>query len=132
MDKYITTFKALTDETRVRILNLILISDIELCACEFTDILNITSYNISKHLKILKIANLISIRKEGRMIFYSLRNNKDQFYNNILSSIQSIESEVFEKDIKNYKKQIKLRIDINKPIGIQKISLKSKNGIKCC
>ncbi len=132
MEKYISTFKALTDETRLRIINLIMISDVELCACEFTDILNITSYNISKHLKILKIANLISIRKEGRMIFYSLRNNKDDFYNNILSSIGTIESEVFKKDIENYKKRINLRIDTNKPIGIQKINLKSKNGIKCC
>lgn len=64
------TFKALSDETRLRILSLL--KDGELCVCDIAETLKMTQPNISFHLGMLKEAGLIKDRKNGRWIHYSL------------------------------------------------------------
>jgi ArsR family transcriptional regulator, arsenate/arsenite/antimonite-responsive transcriptional repressor len=98
MDDIIKVIKSLTDETRLRIMNLIIKANIELCVCELEEILGIPQYNISKHTKELKNALLIKERKEGRFVFYSLVNNEDDFYKITIKLIQSIPEEYFKKD----------------------------------
>jgi ArsR family transcriptional regulator len=70
MEKISTYFKALSDETRLRILKLL--EDGELCVCDITAALQMTQPNISFHLSILKEAGLIKDRKEGRWNHYQL------------------------------------------------------------
>lgn len=65
-------FKALADETRMRILRLLEVR--EMCVCEIMVALDLTQPTASHHLGILENADLISSRKEGRWVFYSLRN----------------------------------------------------------
>ena len=132
MDKYTDIFKALSDETRLRILHILIVAEKELCACEFTDVLEVTTYNISKHIKILKNANLIKERKEGRWVYYSIKIDKTTFTNHIQKAISEMENAQLKKDIKELDKRLKLRFDDTCPIGVQKEHLKSKSGIKCC
>lgn len=63
-------FKALADETRLRILKLL--EGGELCVCDLTAALDMTQPNISFHLGILKGAGLIRDRREGRWTHYDL------------------------------------------------------------
>ena len=63
-------FKALGDETRQRILGLLLIR--ELCVCELITALNMTQPTTSHHLSILEDAGLVESRKEGRLVFYGV------------------------------------------------------------
>jgi len=63
-------FKALSDETRLRILKLL--EEGELCVCDLTAALEMTQPNISFHLGILREAGLIKDRKEGRWSYYDL------------------------------------------------------------
>jgi ArsR family transcriptional regulator len=70
MEKVATYFKALSDETRLRILKLL--EEGELCVCDLTAALEMTQPNISFHLGILKEAGLIKDRKEGRWSYYDL------------------------------------------------------------
>ena len=70
MEKVTSYFKALSDETRLRILKLL--EDGELCVCDITAALQMTQPNISFHLSILKEAGLIKDRKEGRWNHYQL------------------------------------------------------------
>ncbi|MDZ7402271.1 MAG: metalloregulator ArsR/SmtB family transcription factor [candidate division KSB1 bacterium] len=65
-------FKALSDETRLRLLNLFLVSKEPLCVCELTDALNVPQYQISKHLSLLKYMGLIKHEKHGKWAYYSL------------------------------------------------------------
>lgn len=65
-------FKALAEETRLRILRLLEVR--EMCVCEIMVALDLTQPTASHHLGILENADLISSRKEGRWVFYSLRN----------------------------------------------------------
>jgi len=99
MEATIKMFKALSDETRLRIYLLLLQG--ELCVCELVNILNMEQSRISHSVRILKEANLISNYKTGKWNIYSanrkLKNNK---------IIQSLEDELklSEQDLNNFKK----------------------------
>ncbi len=64
------TLKALADPTRREILNLLKAG--KLSAGEITDHFDITAAAISRHLSVLKEADLIEDHREGKYIFYSL------------------------------------------------------------
>jgi ArsR family transcriptional regulator len=62
--------KALSDANRLRAL--IALSDNELCVCQITELLQLAPSTVSKHLSILKQADLVEMRKESRWIYYRL------------------------------------------------------------
>lgn len=67
-------FKALGDETRMRIIGMLSIED--LCMCEIVSGLQIPTSTISHHLKLLERGKAIESRKEGRYTVYSLHKEK--------------------------------------------------------
>ena len=79
------SFKALSDPTRRRILQLLKGGDMS--AGEIADRFNISRPSISFHLNLLKNAGLVEDRREGQQIFYSLNATAFQEF---LSSIMSI------------------------------------------
>ena len=71
-DKQSRLFKALADETRLRILKLLEVR--EMCVCEVMVALGLTQPTASHHLGILENAGLAKNRKEGKWVFYSIAN----------------------------------------------------------
>jgi len=65
-----TTFHALSDETRLEIVRLL--SHGERCVCDLTGVLGAAQSRLSFHLKTLKDAGLVTDRREGRWVYYSL------------------------------------------------------------
>jgi len=63
--------RALGDETRLRILNL-LVERGETCVCELMETLGTTQSNMSFHLTVLKNAGLITDKKIGKWMFYRI------------------------------------------------------------
>ena len=63
-------FKVFGDSTRIRILYLLLES--EMCVCDIAELLNMNQSAISHQLRILKNAKLVKNRREGKSVFYSL------------------------------------------------------------
>lgn len=63
-------FKAFCDENRIKILELLL--DGEKCACRLLEALAITQPTLSHHMKILVDSGIVSGRKEGKWMHYSL------------------------------------------------------------
>lgn len=76
MKKLAVQFKALSDETRLKILSLL--TKHELCVCEIIDELDMTQSAVSHHLKILKNAELVEDRREGKWIYYRLHDDNMQ------------------------------------------------------
>ncbi len=76
MNDLVTIFKALSDETRLRIIKLL--EHGELCVCDITAALDMVQPKVSFHLSALKDAGFIQDRKQGKWIHYSL-NDKDLF-----------------------------------------------------
>jgi len=62
--------KALSDETRLRILKLL--EDGELCVCHLMRVLNMGQSRISRHMGVLKQAGLVADRRVGKWVFYRL------------------------------------------------------------
>jgi len=63
-------FKVFGDSTRIKILWAL--DEAEICVCDIAFLLNMTQSAISHQLRILKQANLVKNRKEGKIVFYSL------------------------------------------------------------
>ncbi|MFI5310431.1 MAG: ArsR/SmtB family transcription factor [Gemmatimonadales bacterium] len=68
-------FHALSDETRLEIVERLLGG--ERCVCELTDDLEAAQSRLSFHLRTLKDAGLVSDRRDGRWVYYTL--NGDTF-----------------------------------------------------
>jgi len=68
-------FKALSDSNRLRILKMLEIKP--LCVCEITEVLQLANSTISKHLSILRDADLILDKKDGKWVNYELNTNID-------------------------------------------------------
>jgi len=72
VDRQSRFFKALADETRLRILKLLEVR--ELCVCEVMVALDLTQPTASHHLGLLENAGFVKARKEGKWVFYSVAN----------------------------------------------------------
>lgn len=63
-------FKALSDENRLRIINIL--REHELCVCEIEIILDLSQSNVSRHLKNLKQIGIVEASKDAQWVHYSL------------------------------------------------------------
>ncbi|SHJ81438.1 transcriptional regulator, ArsR family [Clostridium amylolyticum] len=66
-------FKVFGDSTRVKILSALFES--EMCVCDLSVALSMTQSAISHQLRVLKQANLVKFRREGKVVYYSLSDN---------------------------------------------------------
>jgi ArsR family transcriptional regulator len=85
-------FRALSDPTRLRLLNLV--SGREVCVCYLTEILGLSQPKISRHLAYLRRAGLVETRREGKWMHYRLAELEDRAAAKILAStMESIEGD---------------------------------------
>jgi ArsR family transcriptional regulator len=67
-------FKAMGDPVRLRLLSLIAShGGGEACVCDLTDVFELTGPTISHHLKVLRVAGLITGERRGTWVFYRIR-----------------------------------------------------------
>lgn len=78
--------KIIAEENRLKIL-CILNKEKEVCVCSILKELNLSQNLTSHHLKVLKDFNLISSRKEGRWILYSINKKEIDKYQKLLNKI---------------------------------------------
>jgi len=78
-------FKALAEEKRLSMLSLLMVR--EMCVCEVTIALDMTQPNASHHLGILENVDLVTRRKEGKWVYYSIKDR--ELVENLLKLIRS-------------------------------------------
>lgn len=76
MDRLADIFKALSNETRLRIMGLIFRHG-PLCVCEVEQILGITQPKASRHLRYLRDAGVLEDERDGLLVNYGLPRNPD-------------------------------------------------------
>ena len=119
MNEKVKVFKAIGDETRLKIL--ILLSSKNVCAKGIAKHLEISEAAVSQHIKTLKEANLVIAYKEGYYVMYEL--NKD-----VLENAKKFMDLLIHKDIDLISKQCNIKIsDFN--MATCKLSWKA---MKCC
>ena len=82
---YISIFKALSDETRLKIVEML--SKGELCACKILCHFDITQPTLSYHMKILCDSGLLTSRREGPWVHYALSPKTFQLVENFVNEI---------------------------------------------
>jgi ArsR family transcriptional regulator len=73
--EFVPTFKALSDETRLKVLEML--SRGELCACDILEQFHITQPTLSYHMKLLTGCGLVTGRRDGAWMKYTL--NAERF-----------------------------------------------------
>jgi ArsR family transcriptional regulator len=106
----LTTFKALSDETRLRILKLL--ERGELCVCDMVAAFDMIQPKVSFHLSVLKQAGLLKDRKEGKWMHYKI-DDSDLFKRLlILSVIEKIPGDVLEEDLRRLEEFLKAKTQV--------------------
>jgi ArsR family transcriptional regulator len=101
-----TVFRALSDRTRLRILNLL--QGGELCVCHIVTILNSPQPTVSRHLAYLRKAGLVVARKEGLWSHYSLAPAHSKSHEMLLECL----SQCFREESGFVKDEERLRLRI--------------------
>lgn len=83
MKSTLKLMKSLSDEIRLRIINLLFYTD--LYVCEMVEILNLPQSTVSRHLTVMKNSDIIIDTKEGSWVKYSITNNN--YYRNMVKDI---------------------------------------------
>jgi len=78
MNEFIKVMKALSDPNRVKILKMLQLRS--LCVCEMQASLGIAQPTVSNHLKVLEEAGLVSYRKSGLWVNYSVSDGSSSPY----------------------------------------------------
>lgn len=91
-------FKALADQTRLRLISLI--GDSEVCVCFLVEILKTSQPKISRHLAYLRRAQIVAARREGKWIHYRLTEPPDEHAAHILREVRAslTEHPEFQRD----------------------------------
>lgn len=84
---YILVFKALADETRLKIIEML--SYNKMCACEILEKFNITQPTLSYHMKILTESGLVTGVRNGAWMWYSLNESKKEELNLFLNELMT-------------------------------------------
>ena len=88
MRDLVKAFKSLSDETRLRILNLLL--DRECCVCEVMQVLDISQTRASRNLGALYDAGFLKLRKEGLWSLYSIdREGMEEYMPPLVEAVAS-------------------------------------------
>ena len=86
LSRAVELFHALSDETRLGIVQRLRSG--EHCVCDLTDMLDAAQSRLSFHLKVLKEAGLVSDRKQGRWVHYSLNHDAFQELQELLGEMK--------------------------------------------
>jgi len=80
-----TMFRAFSDRTRLRILNLLRPG--ELCVCDLVRVIGAPQPTVSRHLAYLRKASLVTCRKEGLWMYYELAPARNDFHRKLLECL---------------------------------------------
>jgi Predicted transcriptional regulators len=100
----IEIFKALSEESRLRIIALLI--ENEMCVCEIEECLNMTQSNASRHLTELRRSGLLESYKKAQWTYYKISDKFKEEHKSLWEYIQSkiVEIPSYQVDYEQYKK----------------------------
>ena len=82
-------FKALSDETRLQMLGLLL-KEGELCVCDFVDVLQISQSKASRHLRHLVNAGLLDDRRDGTWVHFRIAEKPEPAQGHVIGLLPAV------------------------------------------
>jgi ArsR family transcriptional regulator len=113
-------FQALADPIRLRIVRLLVSTRNEACLCELVDSLLEPQSKLSRHVKALKAAGVLSAEKSGRWVYHRLVTDQE-YLGHIHQAIKVLSDpkRVFAQDLARFRARTRLRENGRCRIGIQ-------------
>jgi ArsR family transcriptional regulator len=103
-------FDALGDRLRLRLACCLLTVKEGLCVCELVDALKVSQPNASRHLKLMKAAGLVDEERDGRWVYYRLKDAEHPFFKNIRCCIETVCCCAdIQEDLSRLRSRMKLR-----------------------
>lgn len=107
-EKYIDALKALSEPNRLRLFWLLLHIDQRGTVAETMDVTRDTQYNVSRNLKILHKAGLLTPKKQGKWVYYTLKEQTSAHCQALVQSVKLLP----EDDFAEVKKLCLLRLSM--------------------
>lgn len=111
MPEAVEVFKALADETRLRILKLLLGVGEGVCVCELVEALGLPQYRVSRHLGVLRKAGLVVSQRKGTWVYYSPAKSPPPPIAGVFALVRGLDLEGAEEDLRRLRERLKLRVD---------------------
>jgi len=116
----VQVFRALSDPARLRILRLLAANKTQMCVCELVDCLQERQYNVSRQLKALVAAGVITGEKDGRWVYYGLDSGAQSGAVEVQRVIARIEPDAtLADDQRRFEHRMRLRSGGRCRVGIQ-------------
>lgn len=93
MQKFLTIISAINDESRVLILYHLLKYQ-ELCVCDLQKLLNMGQSRLSRHLKILKDAGFLYVKRKGTWAYYGISDKLLKLHSDLFANIKNLDIDI--------------------------------------
>ena len=113
-------FAALGDPLRLRLACCLTAVEGGLCVCELVDALQVSQPNVSRHLKLMKAADLVEERREGRWVYMQLKHAKHPLFEQIRCCLETVCCcHDVRADLRRLEARLKLRQGGKCVVGVQ-------------
>ena len=103
-------FAVLGERVRLRLACCLLAEKNGLAVCEMVDALKEPQPNLSRHLKLMKSAGLVDEQRDGRWIYYRLKDADHPFFDNLRCCLETVCCCFdIQADLKRLRERLKLR-----------------------
>ncbi|MGB5997604.1 MAG: metalloregulator ArsR/SmtB family transcription factor [Marinomonas sp.] len=109
-EKYIDALKALSDPKRLRLFWLLLHINQRINVAEAMDVIGDTQYNVSRNLKLLHKAGLLTPEKQGKWVYYTLRKQTAPHCKALVDSVKFLPKENFAEETKRCLLRFSMRV----------------------
>ncbi|OIN07118.1 ArsR/SmtB family transcription factor [Oceanisphaera psychrotolerans] len=116
-DRYIDALKALSDPNRLRLFWLLVHVDQRVTVAEAMDVTQDTQYNVSRNLKMLFKAGLLTQEKQGKWVLYTLADQKLAHCKLLVDSVRELPKELFEEELQRCLIRLSMRVNGECVIG---------------
>ncbi|CCK74941.1 MAG: winged helix-turn-helix transcriptional regulator [Oleispira antarctica] len=110
-EKYIDALKALSEPNRLRLFWLLLHVDQRINVAEAMDVTGDTQYNVSRNLKLLYKAGLLTPEKQGKWVYYTLTKQTAPHCQKLIDSVRFLPKEDFSAVTKRCVIRLSLRVN---------------------
>lgn len=113
-------FAVLGERLRLRLACCLVLARHGLCVCEMVDALNEAQPNVSRHLRLMKAAGLVEERRDGRWVYYRLKNADHPLVVSIRGCLETVcGCADIQEDLRRLRARLKLRRAGKCVVGVQ-------------
>lgn len=114
---YLDALKALAEPHRLKLFWLLIHVDQKVTVAEAMDVTGETQYNVSRNLKMLFKANLLTQEKRGKWVYYTLAEQQQKHWQSLVESVRHLPNNDFKEVAIRCQTRLTMRVDDECVVG---------------